>query len=135
MSRGIDAGHASSSRHPPRVSFQQNDALEDFDSNTTDGSRHSSANSGSSYLRQGAFAGHRDTFARLPGLPQAHHHSAPQQRKAIQRLPREILQIMYHFLDPVEFDTARHTCREWLLASLDFNLLTIMLRRFQCQGA
>ena len=45
------------------------------------------------------------------------------------RLPPEILQRIYFHLDPIDFDSARHTCRAWMITSLEEKLLTIMLAR------
>jgi hypothetical protein len=46
---------------------------------------------------------------------------------ASSRLPIELLQRIYQFLSPVDFDAARHACRLWLYASLDKTLLTSQL--------
>ncbi|KAJ4854943.1 f-box-like domain-containing protein [Trichoderma breve] len=45
------------------------------------------------------------------------------------RLPNELLQQIYSYLSPVDFDSARHSCRTWYLASLDRELLTNMLKQ------
>lgn len=120
----------------------------------------------SSAIDLGAFAGHRDTFARIhfekrvsPYVPsriierllsylssteylnlrltcrQWCRALPPPRSSAIHRLPREIMQLIFSFQDPCDFDAARHTCREWFIASLDFNLLCVMLRTMQCQHA
>jgi len=47
----------------------------------------------------------------------------------VYRLPAEILEQIYYNLSPVNFNAARHTCRAWMIASLDTRLLTHMLRR------
>ena len=44
-------------------------------------------------------------------------------------LPAEILEQVFRNLDPWSFDSARHTCRNWLLASLEKSLLKDMLER------
>jgi hypothetical protein len=54
---------------------------------------------------------------------------------AIHRLPQEMLRLIFSFQEPGDFDAARHTCREWFTASLDFSLLCGMLRAMQCQHA
>lgn len=166
----------------------------------------SSASDAASYLRPDAFAGHRDTLARIPHRPERHDADIvdsppessssspevdlqafaghrvtfsqihfekrvspyvpsrviekllsdmsstdylnlrltcrqwcralpPPRGSAIHRLPREILQLIFAFQEPCDFDAARHTCREWFIASLDFNLLCGMLRTMQCQNA
>ncbi|KAF2433452.1 hypothetical protein EJ08DRAFT_79643 [Tothia fuscella] len=49
-------------------------------------------------------------------------------RKAIE-LPGEIIQDIYSYLPPKDFNSARHTCHSWMTASLDKNLLITMLKR------
>ncbi|KAI8935799.1 hypothetical protein NX059_007317 [Plenodomus lindquistii] len=48
---------------------------------------------------------------------------------AAHRLPLEILQSILLGLGPKDFNAARHTCRNWMLASLDLSLLNTMLNR------
>lgn len=60
-------------------------------------------------------------------LPQPHLPGA-------YRLPREILKHLFSYLAPWDFDAARHTCKAWLLASLDRKLLEPMLRDSGCQS-
>jgi hypothetical protein len=45
------------------------------------------------------------------------------------RLPVEILQHIYHYLGPRDFNAARHTCSTWMRASLDKSILMRMLHR------
>jgi hypothetical protein len=155
----------------PQVTF-----TDPFDLSQGESTRQNSASSGTSYLRPGAFEGHRDTLARIPDLPHPRRkqlsdyyetvtgtsralsqHSPPGQSAVpkvtfapveddipfgiecisplIQRLPAELLQHIYSFLEPSDFDSARHTCRAWLFASLDMTLLRRMLKKSQCQNA
>ncbi|KAH7062058.1 hypothetical protein B0J12DRAFT_224651 [Macrophomina phaseolina] len=44
-------------------------------------------------------------------------------------LPYEIIQCIFDFLAPIDFNAARHTCRSWMQASLEQRLLSLMLRR------
>lgn len=44
-------------------------------------------------------------------------------------VPPEILLQIYSMLSPRDFDTARHTCSQWLRVSLDERLLESMLKR------
>ena len=44
-------------------------------------------------------------------------------------LPTEILEKIYVELSPLDINAARHTCRAWMLASLDENMLLYMLNR------
>ena len=44
-------------------------------------------------------------------------------------LPSEILEKVYAQLEPIDFDSARHTCRAWMIASLEEKLLISMLQR------
>ncbi|KAK0100231.1 hypothetical protein ONS95_008195 [Cadophora gregata] len=48
---------------------------------------------------------------------------------AASRVPTEILQQIYERLGPVDFNSARHTCRLWFISSLNYQLLSTMLRR------
>ncbi|OAL19103.1 hypothetical protein AYO22_10051 [Fonsecaea multimorphosa] len=50
-------------------------------------------------------------------------------------LPREILREIFSYLAPCDFDSARHTCKAWFLASLDRKVLVSMLRASGCQAA
>lgn len=43
--------------------------------------------------------------------------------------PRELIQHIYSYLHPRDFNAARHTCQSWMTASLDKGLLTLMLKR------
>ncbi|PFH63422.1 hypothetical protein XA68_10012 [Ophiocordyceps unilateralis] len=53
-------------------------------------------------------------------------------RPSSMRLPTELLQHIFLFLSPVDFNAARHTCRAWFIASLHQLLLVEMLRRGGC---
>lgn len=44
-------------------------------------------------------------------------------------LPVEIIQYIFEHLSPLDFNAARHSCRSWFGASLDLNLLKVMLTR------
>lgn len=59
----------------------------------------------------------------------------PPNLPAVFRLPRETLQEIYSHLSPVDFDAARHTCKAWLLASLDRSVLRHYLRSSHAQHA
>lgn len=54
---------------------------------------------------------------------------------AVCPFPAEILEKIYGYLDPVDFNAARHTCRAWMIASLEGTLLELMLGRGGWQGA
>ncbi|KAF4980094.1 hypothetical protein FZEAL_3815 [Fusarium zealandicum] len=45
------------------------------------------------------------------------------------RLPTEIVQYIYLFLTPEDFDSARYVCRHWFLAGCNHSLLVKMLKR------
>ena len=47
----------------------------------------------------------------------------------VSRLPVEMIQEIFAYLPPVDFNSARHTCRTWMRASLDKNLLARMVRK------
>jgi hypothetical protein len=51
-------------------------------------------------------------------------------------LPREIVRQIYGYLHVIDFDAARHSCRAWMVASLDRSLLSEMLKRggWRCGG-
>ena len=45
------------------------------------------------------------------------------------QLPAEILEKIYNYLEPADFNAARHTCRTWMIGSLEEKLLTNMLQQ------
>lgn len=45
------------------------------------------------------------------------------------QLPTEILQQILFILSPVDFNSARHVCRQWFISSLELSLLQVMLSR------
>lgn len=47
---------------------------------------------------------------------------------AAQRLPAEILSKVYEYLQPIDFDAARHVCKAWFLVGMDIKLASAMLR-------
>jgi hypothetical protein len=55
--------------------------------------------------------------------------AAPPKFPASYHLPVEIVQHVYNYLGPKDFNAARHTCRNWMRASLDKKLLVAMLSR------
>lgn len=54
---------------------------------------------------------------------------------SVSRLPAEVLENVFARLDPVDFNAARHTCRAWMIASLEQRLMTTMLKRGSWWGA
>ena len=44
-------------------------------------------------------------------------------------LPVEIIQQIYSHLSPTDFNSARHTCRSWFVASLEHSIMETMLKR------
>lgn len=146
----------------PQVEVRSATAHEDNGWSLTDQiSASSSESSGSSpYLRAQAFAGHRDTFARIkyrrhiaPEIPPSiwnnvlvhltqkdylnlrlsskvwHSALPPPRLRATYYLPVEIIQQVYHYLAPQDFNAARHTCKNWYIAALDKELLALTLRK------
>ena len=120
----------------------------------------SESSASSPYLRALAFAGHRDTFARIkyhrhiaPEIPlsiwnnvlmhltqkdflnlrlasKVWHSTLPAPRlPASCHLPIEIIQQIYHYLAPQDFNAARHTCKAWYIAARDRELLALKLRK------
>jgi hypothetical protein len=57
------------------------------------------------------------SVAAPPTFPRSYH------------LPVEVLQHIYDYLSPKDFNAVRHTCRHWMRASLDKKLLNVMLGR------
>ncbi|KAF1845818.1 DUF221-domain-containing protein [Cucurbitaria berberidis CBS 394.84] len=55
--------------------------------------------------------------------------AAPPIFPASYRLPVEVVQQVYDYLGPKDFNAARHTCRGWMRASLTKSLLSTMLTR------
>ncbi|KAI4160811.1 MAG: hypothetical protein LQ342_005426 [Letrouitia transgressa] len=45
------------------------------------------------------------------------------------RIPTEVLREIYSYLSPYDFNAARHTCRTWMICSLDYRLLATHLKR------
>ncbi|KAH0536347.1 hypothetical protein FGG08_006773 [Glutinoglossum americanum] len=72
-----------------------------------------------------------DDYLALRLTCRAWHNSlrAPAKVPSVSYLPPEIIQYIYGFLAPADFNSARHTSRAWLAASLDKSLLLTMLRR------
>ncbi|RMD44348.1 hypothetical protein DV735_g815, partial [Chaetothyriales sp. CBS 134920] len=52
--------------------------------------------------------------------------------RSLYRLPAEILQLIFAFLGPADFDAARHACRQWFAAAMNTSLLRSLLRTAQC---
>jgi hypothetical protein len=69
--------------------------------------------------------------------PELHHtwaassttEPASQGRPLVASMPIEILQKIYIYFSPHDFNAARHICKTWMTASLSVNLLTTMLKR------
>ncbi|KAF2759325.1 hypothetical protein EJ05DRAFT_510155 [Pseudovirgaria hyperparasitica] len=55
------------------------------------------------------------------------HRLSPRAEPVV--LPIEILQQIYSSMSPQDFNSARHACRSWMLASLDQSLLMSALKR------
>ncbi|KAF1832908.1 DUF221-domain-containing protein [Decorospora gaudefroyi] len=55
--------------------------------------------------------------------------AAPPKFPTSYQLPVEIVQHVYDYLGPKDFNAARHTCRGWMRASLDKHMLVAMLSR------
>ena len=131
---------------------------------SSDSDSSDSSSPASSYLRKGAFPGHRDTLARIrfrrrpaPAIPPSTFLNLlqylsfddyrslrlvsriwlrslpPPKCPASFLVPREILQQIYEHSSPADYDAARHTCKSWLLASLDTALQDSMLRAAGCR--
>ncbi|KAL8871795.1 MAG: hypothetical protein Q9174_002443, partial [Haloplaca sp. 1 TL-2023] len=55
------------------------------------------------------------TYVRPPVFPPVYY------------LPVEVLKHIYGFLEPMDLNAARHTCRKWMIASLEYRFLEGML--------
>lgn len=51
------------------------------------------------------------------------------ERTVATSLPTEVLQVIYSYLGPLDFNAARHTCISWITASLSVDILTEQLKR------
>jgi hypothetical protein len=76
----------------------------------------------------------RDSVSQGPTIRQVHSSDAlgllaPRPFSRSYHLPVEITQHIYDYLGPKDFNSARHTCSNWMRASLDKNVLVGMLRR------
>ena len=47
---------------------------------------------------------------------------------SVYRIPAELLEKVYACLSPIDLNSARHTCRAWMIGSLEERLLTRLLR-------
>ena len=47
----------------------------------------------------------------------------------VYRIPAEVLEKVFAQLNPVDFNATRHTCRAWMISSLEGGILTTMLQR------
>ena len=59
----------------------------------------------------------------------------PLKYPSVYHLPAEIVEQIYNHLSPADFNAARHTCRSWMRVSLDYRLLSLMLKRGGCWAA
>lgn len=66
---------------------------------------------------------------RLPSVDRLEESARQSTSFTFSKLPTEIIQQIYDYLTPADFNSARHTCRTWLLTSIDRTLLEIMIRR------
>ncbi|THV52355.1 hypothetical protein BGAL_0081g00060 [Botrytis galanthina] len=66
---------------------------------------------------------------RLPSIVRLEESARQSTSFTFSKLPTEIIQQVYNYLIPVDFNSARHTCRAWLLTSIDRSLLENMIRR------
>ncbi|KAF2094158.1 hypothetical protein NA57DRAFT_47243, partial [Rhizodiscina lignyota] len=75
----------------------------------------------------------RPTFFALKAASQSWYRAlkglAPPPQSVVHSLPNEILVQIYAYLSPWNFNSARHTCRTWMRASLDRGLLITMHQR------
>ncbi|KAM0165255.1 hypothetical protein ACHAQE_002418 [Botrytis cinerea] len=67
--------------------------------------------------------------SRLPSIDRLEESARQSTSFTFSKLPTEIIQQVYNYLTPVDFNSARHTCRAWLLNSIDRSLLENMIRR------
>ena len=56
-------------------------------------------------------------------------HLCPPKLPPVYYLAAELLEQVYGYLSPVDYNAARHTCRAWMLTSLEPRLLGVMLKR------
>ncbi|KAK7521750.1 uncharacterized protein IWZ02DRAFT_371662, partial [Phyllosticta citriasiana] len=69
-------------------------------------------------------AGNDDAFKN-----DSNSNKSPMPNLAASRLPAEIIQEIFLYLHPKDFNSARHSCRNWMISSLDSSLLRTMLQR------
>jgi hypothetical protein len=62
-------------------------------------------------------------------IPTSTEHSRQLPGYLHRGLPVEIIQYIFKKLGPLDFNAARHSCRSWFRASLDVNILKVMLIR------
>jgi hypothetical protein len=61
--------------------------------------------------------------------PQIPPRTVPKSPSIASRLPTEVIQRVYRYLNPPDFNSARHSCRSWLISSLERSVLEMMLSR------
>ncbi|QSZ35252.1 hypothetical protein DSL72_008121 [Monilinia vaccinii-corymbosi] len=66
---------------------------------------------------------------RLPSVARLEESARQSTSFTFSTLPTEIIQQIYGHLTPADLNSARHTCRTWLLSSIDRSLLESMIRR------
>ncbi|CAD6441479.1 b7a490ab-2979-4a99-a354-5d14c3ed9e85 [Sclerotinia trifoliorum] len=66
---------------------------------------------------------------RLPSIDRLEESARQSTSFTFSKLPTEIIQQIYDYLTPADFNSARHTCRTWFFTSIDRSLLENMIRR------
>lgn len=66
---------------------------------------------------------------RLPCIDKLEESARQSTSFTFSTLPTEIMQQIYGYLPPTDFNAARHTCRTWLYTSINRPLLENMIRR------
>ncbi|KAI4241917.1 MAG: hypothetical protein L6R40_004316 [Gallowayella cf. fulva] len=56
-------------------------------------------------------------------------YARPLHLSPVYTLPAELVKHIYAYLPPLDMNVARHTCRKWMIASLDYRLLAQVLTR------
>ncbi|APA06498.1 hypothetical protein sscle_02g012680 [Sclerotinia sclerotiorum 1980 UF-70] len=66
---------------------------------------------------------------RLPSVDRLEESARQSTSFTFSKLPTEIIQQIYDYLTPADFNSARHTCRTWFFTSIERSLLENMIRR------
>ncbi|KAI4192496.1 MAG: hypothetical protein LQ348_003135 [Seirophora lacunosa] len=81
------------------------------------------------------FQTHKSVRLTCRGWSAAFTYVRPLQFPPVWALPAELLKEIYAYLSPLDLNAARHTCRKWMIASLEHRLLARVLESAGLSGS